>query len=66
MDPKIEEIKNTAKQKAENIISAVKHAPKAFLVGLGAGVLITGPFPGGLTVAIVGAGLLVGSMFLNK
>ena len=65
-DEPIEKIKQHAEKVKTGVIETIKNNPKSFVLGLGAGVLLTGPFPGGLTIAVLGVGIIVGSLFMSS
>lgn len=65
----INEVKNKVTDATSGILSGVvktvKDQPRGFILGLGAGVLLTGPFPGGVVIAVIGIGIIIGSLFVK-
>lgn len=70
MDPKINELKDKVTNSTNSFIGGVtktiKNQPRGFVLGLGAGVLLTGPLPGGVVIAVIGMGVIIGSLFIQN
>lgn len=66
MNPEIEKVKEKATDVANETIKSIKRQSKGFILGLGVGVLLTGPFPGGVVIGIIGIGLILGGALFIK
>lgn len=66
MNPEIEKVKEKATDVANETIKSIKRQSKGFILGLGVGVLLTGPLPGGVVIGIIGIGLILGGALFIK
>lgn len=67
---KITQIQSEVAAKTQGIINditqTVKEQSRGVALGLGVGVLLAGPLPGGIVVAAIGAGIIAGSLFVKR
>ena len=66
----IEEIKRSVVGTIGGVVGdlweTAKTQSRGFILGFGIGVLLTGPFPGGVVIAIIGAAIIGSSIFIKK
>lgn len=66
MNENIKKVNEKIVETSSGIVDTIKSQSKGFILGLGAGVLLTGPWPGGFTIAVIGVGIIVASLFISS